>query len=105
MKFSILLLNIYVYYIIFQIGNDVFNSSVIGSLTSFCTIQEIQSRGTVDRETLKIAYDTVDSYMKKIIDLFKKKNAPFAPTRSVLAIITTLATRWDPLKKYTTCLH
>lgn len=37
--------------------------------------------------------------MKKIIDMFKKKNAPFAPTRSVLAIITTLATRWEPLKK------
>lgn len=54
----------------------------------------------MDREALKIAYDIVDSSMKKIIDLFKKKNAPFAPTRSVLAIITTLATRWDPLKKY-----
>lgn len=69
-------------------------------MTSFCTIQEIQNRGTVDREALKIAYDTVDSSMKKIIDLFKKKNAPFAPTRSVLSIITTLATRWEPLKKY-----
>lgn len=69
-------------------------------MTSFCTIQEIQSRGTMDREALKLAYDTVDSSMKKIIDLFKKKNAPFAPTRSVLAIITTLATRWEPLKKY-----
>lgn len=54
----------------------------------------------MDREALKIAYDIVDSSMKKIIDLFKKKNAPFAPTRSVLAIITTLATRWEPLKKY-----
>ncbi|KAL4113192.1 hypothetical protein QTP88_016860 [Uroleucon formosanum] len=86
-------------FIIHEIGNDVFNSSVIDSLTSFCTIQEIQIRGTVDREALKIAYDTVDSSMKKIIDLFKKKNAPFAPTRSVLAIITTLATRWEPLKK------
>ncbi|VVC37338.1 Hypothetical protein CINCED_3A010274 [Cinara cedri] len=86
-------------FIIHEIGNDVFNTSVIDSLTSFCTIQEIQSRGTVDREALKITYDTVDCSMKKIIDLFKKKNAPFAPTRSVLAIITTLATRWEPLKK------
>jgi len=63
-------------------------------------IQEIQSRGNVDREALKIAYDTIDSCIKRIIDLFKKKNAPFAPTRSVLAIITTLATKWEPLKKY-----
>lgn len=62
-------------------------------------IQEIQSRGTVDREALKTAFDTIDGSMKKIIDLFKKKNAPFAPTRSVLAIVTTLATRWEPLKK------
>jgi hypothetical protein len=54
----------------------------------------------MDREALKVEYDIVDSSMKKIIDLFKKKNAPFAPTRSVLAIITTLATRWEPLKKY-----
>jgi len=86
-------------FIIHEIGNDVFNSSVIDSLTSFCKIQEIQSRGTLDREGLKIAYDSIDSCMKKIIDLFKKKNAPFAPTRSVLAIITTLATRWESLKK------
>lgn len=63
-------------------------------------IQEIQSKGNVDREALRIAYDTIDNCIKKIIDLFKKKNAPFAPTRSVLAIITTLATRWEPLKKY-----
>lgn len=63
-------------------------------------IQEIQSRGAVDREALKVSFETVDSSMKRIIDLFKKKNAPFAPTRSVLAIITTLATRWEPLKKY-----
>lgn len=54
----------------------------------------------MDREALKIAFDTVDGTLKKIIDLFKKKNAPFAPTRSVLAIITTLASRWEQLKKY-----
>lgn len=53
----------------------------------------------MDREALKNAYDTIDNSMKKIIEMFKKKNAPFAPTRSVLAIITTLATRWEPLKK------
>jgi len=63
-------------------------------------IQEIQSRGTMDREALKIAFETIDSTVKKVIDLFKKKNAPFAPSRSVLAIITTLASRWEPLKKY-----
>lgn len=78
---------------------------MIDSLTSFSTIQEIQSRGTVDRDALKMSYEIIDSSMKKIIDMFKKKNAPFAPTRSVLAIITTLATRWEPLKKYLNNLY
>ncbi|XP_050420631.1 uncharacterized protein LOC126833377 [Adelges cooleyi] len=86
-------------FIIHEIGNEVFNNSVIDSLSSFSTIQEIQNRGVIDRNALKVAYDTIDCSMKKIIDLFKKKNAPFAPSRSVMTIITTLASRWEPLKK------
>ncbi|XP_050543318.1 uncharacterized protein LOC126906659 [Daktulosphaira vitifoliae] len=85
--------------IIHEIGNEVFNSSVIDSLTSFCKIQDIQSRGIIDHEALKVSFDLIDMSMKKIIELFKKKNAPFAPSRSVTTIITYLTNRWEPLKK------
>lgn len=82
-----------------------FNSSVIESLTSFCTIQDIQSRGIIDYDALKVSFDLIDSSIKKIIELFKKKNAPFAPSRSVTTIITYLTNRWEPLKKFATIFN
>lgn len=83
-----------------KVGNEHLNSCILDGLLSLCGLEDIQVRGTTDREVIHSAVDSTDNAMRKLNDAFKKKNIPSSLSKLHSNTIKSIVKKWEPIKKY-----
>lgn len=74
------------------------NKSLLDLLYGLNSLYGVHARSTVDMDNVRSVIDTVDSSLKKLNEIFKKK-LPSHINKSYPSIIKGLIKRWDPIKK------
>ncbi|XKL59651.1 hypothetical protein PGB90_000667 [Kerria lacca] len=86
-------------FLIYEVGNEHLNSCILDGLLSLCGLEDIQVRGTTDREVIHSAVDSTDNAMRKLNDAFKKKNIPSSLSKLHSNTIKSIVKKWEPIKK------
>lgn len=85
-------------FLIHEVGNETMNKSLLDLLYGLNSLYGVHARSTVDMDNVRSVIDTVDSSLKKLNEIFKKK-LPSHINKSYPSIIKGLIKRWDPIKK------
>ena len=82
----------------FQIGNELLNSSILETIQALYALQNLQTRGTTDREVIHSAVDLVDNTIKKMADTSKKKlSSSF--NKIHITNVKKITKKWEPIRK------
>lgn len=81
-----------------QTGNELLNSSILETIQALYALQNLQIRGTTDREVIHSAVELVDNATKKMADTFKKKSASsFSKIHG--SNVKKIMKKWEPIRK------
>lgn len=86
-------------YLISQVGNDQINAILLETLRSLSTLQDFHTRGTIEKPAIQSCTESVDSFIKKLNELVRKKHSLTTADRIFFSNIKAANKKWDNVKK------